>query len=250
MYNIDKLTLISGIDIPIPEIGVNIHQPTIKEIAYIGEKSFYEAAQTIIVDKKDFISGLENVSEEDKTVLLQMSNFEVFLKLLETQELLRVKVQTLLSLLFPDYTINIEERLIFLINPKTKHSAMIDTNNFDILQDVVIIILCLSSSDMREEFNPQGEKAREIVEKIKRGRAKAAQSKGETKKESSFLSRYISGLGIGTNALTINNILGLTLYQLLNQLERYSLYSQYDMAIKAKMAGAKDVEDVDWLKDI
>ena len=33
MYSIDSLTLISGIDVPIPEIGVNIHQPTIREIA-------------------------------------------------------------------------------------------------------------------------------------------------------------------------------------------------------------------------
>ena len=55
MYSIDSLTLISGIDVPIPEIGVNIHQPTIREIAYIGEKSFYEAAQTIIIQKEDFI---------------------------------------------------------------------------------------------------------------------------------------------------------------------------------------------------
>lgn len=250
MYNIDKLTLISGIDVPVPELGVNIHQPTIREIAYIGEKSFYEAAQTIIIEKKDFMGRLENVSEEDKIAISQMSNFEVFLKLIEINGFTKINVQSLLSLLFPNFSIAIEERFIMLVNPGLKQTVMLDSNNFEILQEIIATILCLHSGNTKEEFNPAGDRAREIAEKIKRGREKAARDKGEGNKQSSFLSKYISGLGIGTQTLNIHNILELTLYQLLNQIERYGLYTQYDMSIKAKMAGAKDVEDIDWLKDI
>lgn len=250
MYSIDSLTLISGIDVPIPEIGVNIHQPTIREIAYIGEKSFYEAAQTIIIQKEDFINGLENITQEDKTALSQMSNFEIFLKLIEANPLSSTKVQMLLSLLFPDFNSSIEERFIFLVNPKEQKNILINDNNFEILQEVITTILCLQSGNTKEEFNPQGDRAREIAEKIKRGRERAARLKGEKRQQSNFLSKYISGLGIGTNTLNIHNVLDLTLYQLLNQLERYGLYTQYNISIQAKMAGAKDVEDVDWLKDI
>ena len=250
MYSIDSLTLISGIDVPIPEIGVNIHQPTIREIAYIGEKSFYEAAQTIIIQKEDFINGLENIAQEDKIALSQMSNFEIFLKLVEANPLSSTKVQMLLSLLFPDFNSSIEGRFIFLVNPKEQKSILINDSTFEILQEVITTILCLQSGNTKEEFNPQGDRAREIAEKIKRGRERAARLKGEKKQQSSFLSKYISGLGIGTNTLNIHNVLDLTLYQLLNQLERYGLYTQYNISIQAKMAGAKDVEDVDWLKDI
>ena len=250
MYSIDSLTLISGIDVPIPEIGVNIHQPTIREIAYIGEKSFYEAAQTIIIQKEDFINRLENITQEDKTALSQMSNFEIFLKLVEANPLSNTKVQMLLSLLFPDFNSSIEERFIFLVNPKEQKNILINDNNFEILQEVITTILCLQSGNTKEEFNPQGDRAREIAEKIKRGRERAARLKGEKRQQSSFLSKYISGLGIGTNTLNIHNVLDLTLYKLLNQLERYGLYTQYNISIQAKMAGAKDVEDVDWLKDI
>lgn len=250
MYSIDSLTLISGIDVPIPEIGVNIHQPTIREIAYIGEKSFYEAAQTMIIQKEDFINGLENITQEDKIALSQMSNFEIFLKLVEANPLSSTKVQMLLSLLFPDFNSSIEERFIFLVNPKEQKSILINDSNFEILQEVITTILCLQSGNTKEEFNPQGDRAREIAEKIKRGRERAARLKGEKRQQSSFLSKYISGLGIGTNTLNIHNVLDLTLYQLLNQLERYGLYTQYNISIQAKMAGAKDVEDVDWLKDI
>lgn len=250
MYSIDSLTLISGIDVPIPEIGVNIHQPTIREIAYIGEKSFYEAAQTIIIQKEDFINGLENITQEDKTALSQMSNFEIFLKLVEANPLSNTKVQMLLSLLFPDFNSSIEERFIFLVNPKEQKNILINDSNFEILQEIITTILCLQSGNTKEEFNPQGDRAREIAEKIKRGRERAARLKGEKRQQSSFLSKYISGLGIGTNTLNIHNVLDLTIYQLLNQLERYGLYTQYNISIQAKMAGAKDVEDVDWLKDI
>ena len=250
MYSIDSLTLISGIDVPIPEIGVNIHQPTIREIAYIGEKSFYEAAQTIIIQKENFINGLENITQEDKTALSQMSNFEIFLKLVEANPLSSTKVQMLLSLLFPDFNSSIEERFIFLVNPKEQKNILINDSNFEILQEVITTILCLQSGNTKEEFNPQGDRAREIAEKIKRGRERAARLKGEKRQQSSFLSKYISGLGIGTNTLNIHNVLDLTLYQLLNQLERYGLYTQYNISIQAKIAGAEGVEDVDWLKDI
>ena len=250
MYSIDSLTLISGIDVPIPEIGVNIHQPTIREIAYIGEKSFYEAAQTVIIQKEDFINGLENITQEDKIALSQMSNFEIFLKLVEANPLSNTKVQMLLSLLFPDFNSSIEERFIFLVNPKEQKNILINDSSFEILQEVITTILCLQSGNTKEEFNPQGDRAREIAEKIKRGRERAARLKGEKRQQSNFLSKYISGLGIGTNTLNIHNVLDLTLYQLLNQLERYGLYTQYNISIQAKMAGAKDVEDVDWLKDI
>lgn len=251
MYNIDSLTLLAGVDFPIPEIKVNIHQPTIREIAYIGERNFYEAANTLVVKKEQYVSILENISEEDKNVLLKMSNFEVFLKLMNTENVSKVKVQMLLTLLFPMYHIQMEERFIFFTNTKdTKNTVVINETNFDILQEVVVTILCLYSGTAKEEFNPAGDRAKAIVEKIKRGRAKIAKLKGEAEESSSFLSKYISGLGVGTNSLNIHDVLDLTIYQLLNQLERFSLYTKYNASIQARMAGAKDVEDVDWLKDI
>jgi hypothetical protein len=33
-----RLALMTGIDIPISEINMSVHQPTLKEISYIGEQ--------------------------------------------------------------------------------------------------------------------------------------------------------------------------------------------------------------------
>lgn len=251
MYKIDKLTLISGIDIPIPELKVNIHQPTIREIAYIGEKSFYLSAQALIMTVENFlISNGESFSPEDKVALSNMSNFQLIMTMVGSDPLMRVNLLTLLTLLFPRCLIELEERFIMLIDSETKQTTLIDDNNFSVLQEIVTIVLCLNSSTTKEEFNPQGDRAAEIAEKIKRGRAKVAALNGEANKEANFLSKYISSLGIGTNTLNIKDVLDLTLYQLFDQMERFGLREAYNMSIQAKMAGAKEVEDVEWLKDI
>ena len=250
MYKIDGLTLLSGIDIPIPELKVNIHQPTIREIAYIGEGSFYQASTLFLLDKER-VALQEGMSDEDKAFLLSQSNFQVLMSILnqENAQQLKISILTLLTLLFPKHSIELEDRFI-LLSSQQGEISIVDENSFDLLQDIVRKILCLEGNS-DEEFNPAGEKAREIAEKIKRGRAKVAALKGEnSEQETSILSRYISGLSIGTNSLDINKLLDLTLYQLFDQLERYGLYTAHDISVKAKMAGAKDVEDVDWLKNI
>ena len=252
-HKIDKLSLIAGIDLPIPELGVSIHQPTIKDIAHIGESKFFSSAQIITKDVEDFLlDSSESLSEEDKVVISKMSNFQLIMTMSAQEPKVKLDVMLLLTLLFPSFMIEVEERFIMLVDSSgdKPRTIMIDDNNFSVLQDVVKIILCLNSSTQKEGFNPQGELAREIAEKIKKGRAKVAASKGETQKESTFLSKYISALGIATQSLNILQALDLTLYQLFDQIERFSLHEAYKISLQARLAGAKDVEDVDWLKDI
>lgn len=251
MSSVDKLTLISGIDVPIPELRLSIHQPSIREIAFIGEKDFYAAAEVLIMNSEKFINNSgDSLEEKDNVALSEMSEFQLFMMMVNSNSLIKVKVIMLFSLLFPKFIIEFEERFILLVNSGNKETTMLDDDNFSVLQEVAKVILCLNSGALSEEFNPQGERAKEIAEKIKRGREKAARLKGETKKESSFLSKYISSLGIGTNSLNILNVLDLTLYQLFDQMERFGLNESYKISIKAKLAGSKEVEDVDWLKDI
>lgn len=248
-YKIDKLTLLSGMDVPIPTLGLVIHQPTIKEISIVGEADFFMAAETLIMTTDIFLkNSVDTLSEEDKKDISGMSNFQLIMTMIGSQFLLKINFNTLLCILFPNYTINIEDR--FILFSKEKDTIIVDENNFSVLQQVVEKILCLSTVNQKEEFNPSGETARMIAEKIKKSREKVARLKGEHKKEASVLSRYISGLSIGTQSLDIFKLLNLTLYQLFDQIERFTLYEQYKISIQAKLAGAKEVENVDWLQDL
>ena len=46
-----RLALMAGIDIPIPECQIILHQPTIKEIAYLGESNFFTGVQCLCLQK-------------------------------------------------------------------------------------------------------------------------------------------------------------------------------------------------------
>ena len=46
-----RLALMSGVDIPIPQIQAVLHQPTIKEISYVGEKDFLTGVQCLSLQK-------------------------------------------------------------------------------------------------------------------------------------------------------------------------------------------------------
>ena len=67
---INELLLISGNDIPFPEAQLTIHQPTIHEIAYIGEENFYTGCEFLRLSK-------DNLSDEDKIHLENYSNFDI-----------------------------------------------------------------------------------------------------------------------------------------------------------------------------
>ena len=94
-----RLALMCGIDIPIPECQIVIHQPRIKEIAYIGEQDFFIGVQTLCIDKKTFI--------QDKALLESTNNFQIFMTIMSEKETVDKKesVQQLCTILFPDYKI-------------------------------------------------------------------------------------------------------------------------------------------------
>ena len=56
---LNELLLLSGNDIPFVEAEVAVHQPILKEIAYIGEENFYSGCGVLNFSK-------DNLSEEDR----------------------------------------------------------------------------------------------------------------------------------------------------------------------------------------
>ena len=74
---VDELRLAAGIDIPFVEAGLTLHQPSIKEIAYLGEENVLLGARILLVSKNDLTNAdnvnLDNVSNFDvKTTLSGM----------------------------------------------------------------------------------------------------------------------------------------------------------------------------------
>ena len=236
-----RLALMTGVDIPIPELQLVLHQPTIKEISMVGEQDFFIGIQMLCVKKEMYI--------QDESLLAQTSNFQIFMTMMNEKQVADKKrcVLQVLSLLLPNYQIVFTPRSMVL--KKGEEIVNIDEGNFENLQQVLIQQFCLQGSG-QEQFNPQSQKAREIAQKLMKARQKVAQLKSEEQSGSMF-GQYVSILTVGLGSMTINDCLSLTMYQLYDLVERYSLYINWDLDIRAKLAGSTDNKPVDnWMKQI
>lgn len=238
----NNLALMTGVDIPIPEFKVSIHQPTIKEISYIGEEGFFIAIQYLCIEKSMVI--------KDESLLSDLTNFQVFMTVLQDESNREGKryVEHLLTLLFPTYRVFFTPRALSL---QGEQPVTIDEKNFEILQNICKQIFCTSSAlgGSGQSFNPQGKRAQEIAEKLAAGRKKIAAEKGGNKSDT--LSRYLSILTVGINGMSLKDCMDLTLYQMFDLIERYSLYTNWDIDIRCRLAGGKpDDKPDDWMKNI
>ena len=237
-----RLALMCGTDIPVPECQIIIHQPSIKEIALIGESDFFSGIQCLCLNKSMFV--------KDESDLANTSNFQIFMTIMSEKEAADKKfaVQQVCTLLFPKYKVSFTPRSIMIIGGEAP--IMIDENNFEFLQAAITDICCLKTGPMDQQaFNPADAKAREIAEKLMRGRSRVAAQKGET--NISIFSQYLSIITVGLNSMSLQNAMDLTMFQLYDLVERYMLYINWDMDVRCRLAGGKPENQPDnWMKNI
>ena len=245
----DKLLLLSGNDIPFPSATINIHQLKIKEIAFLTESVFYKGCGTLTFDK-------EKLYSEDKVNLEGLTNFDIIMSIMTEKEDPRVRqqqvcVQMLFAMIFPEYKATFTKQGIVLVQEGDNQMHIINKNNFDEFVNIIKEIFCMHGGNAQsEDFNPANDRAREIAEKLRKGREKAAAAKGESTAEVSILSRYVSILAVG-NHKDINDLMEYTVYQLYDEFGRYELKMSNDFYFQAKLAGAEGLTEVDnWMKDI
>ena len=236
-----KLALITGVDIPVPELQLAIHQPTIKEISMVGETDFFMGIQLLCIKKE--------LCVQDESLLADTTNFQIFMTMMHDQQMADKKASVLqvFSLLFPQSQVIFSPRSIILKNEEI--DIIIDEGNFEILQEILAQQFCLHGSG-QEQFNPEGEKATEIARKLMNARKRIAEIKAK-EGEGSVFTQYVSALVVGLGSLNMVDAINLTMYQLYDLVERYSLYLNWDIDIRSRMAGAKADKPVEnWMKPI
>ena len=237
-----RLALMCGIDYPVPECQLVIHQPKISEIAYIGEADFFTGIQCLCLNKSMFV--------KDESLLANTNNFQIFMTIMSEKETADKKfaVQQVCTLLFPKYKVLMTPRTVLLNGEDS--SIQIDEQNFEYLQEAITNICCLKTGPMdQHSFNPANQKAREIAEKLMRGRQRVAAEKGTN--NTSIFSQYLSMLTVGLGSMSLQDTMNLTMFQLYDLVERYMLYINWDMDVRCRLAGGKPEGQPDnWMKNI
>lgn len=241
MEIINELLLLSGNDIPFRMGRCSVHQPQIKEIAYIGEENFQIGSRFLLFDKDNL--------EMDKSGLEDKSNFEIFMSVMNSAESAKHKTDAImvLTLMFPNAKVKIDKDKILL--QLENFESSINELNFEEFQDIVRQMFCLNNISGDGQYNPADALAKGIAEKFKKRQQKLAEQKGEEPKINLF-SRYVSILAVGLQK-DMNELMQYTVYQLTDEFTRFKLKQDFDIYVKAKMAGAKDMEEVkNWMEDI
>lgn len=208
----------------------------------IGESDFFVGVQCLTLNKSMFV--------EDKDVLVNTNNFQIFMKIMSEKEAKDKKVSTqqVLALLFPEYKVLFTPRS--LLFQKDGENLIIDDTNFENLQDILRLIFCSNSSNTQQAFNPANDAAREIAQKLMRGRERVAAQKNEGGNTSIF-SQYLSILTVGLQSMSLQNLMDLTMFQLYDLVERYHLYINWDIDIRSRLAGGKpDSSPDNWMKNL
>lgn len=231
------LLLLSGNDLPFAEAQITIHQPKLREIALIGEECFFTGCEMLKFSKNI-------LSEEDKSHLEDQTNFDILIAILREQNAVMQKnrncVIMVLALMFPDYTVTLEKDCIKLCRENEEHK--IDNTNFERFKQIIEKAFSYDSGENKSDFNPSGDLASKIADKLKKRHNKLAENKPEKKVD--ILSRYTSILAVGQKK-DINDMFNYTVYQLFDEFKRFELKTSHDMYVQAKMAGAQDLKEVE-----
>ena len=244
----NNLALLTGADIPFEEGKLLIHQPTLKEIAIIGEDDFFIGCGLLTISKNI-------LSSQDKIDLDKINDFNIFMSIINGTMGIDKNLQknidcafNVLYLLFPTLDIKAEKDKLII------GEGYIDKTNFSKFKNILKTIFNLSfkDSEVQKDYKPATNKAQQIAEKLKKRHQDIIARSGVAAngKEVRIFGRYMSIISV-YNGISFKDLEQYTVFQLYDIFKRVQLKIAYDMAIQAKLAGAKDVKNPDdWMKDI
>lgn len=241
----NRLQLMTKDDIPFPEGGLIITQPSIKDIGYIGEENFYRGCSFLTIPEK-----------QDKNDLDKMTNFEILMTTMNTKKNLetqQIKIQTLmvLSLLFPNYRISYAKDKILFEDVENDKTGEINQKNFISFQEIVKTMFLFNDDSDGTNYKPIGPLGEKIAAQLEKRKKTLAKIKnGNIEKEINILSSQVSIIALGYH-LDINTVIQYSVYQLDDQYMRLLAHENYESYVRSRLAGAKDIPEVEyWMKDL
>ena len=233
----NKLLLYTGCDVPFYD-DFTLHQPRLGEISAVTDDTdFMRICRMCCIKAEDFEKDLMQASGEEK----QLTNYQIFLGLLldprtsiEDKDLIYKVMQ-----LFFKGSFSITKAGLMLTKDEDKFLTF-DDEKFLKFQSIIKQVTGLNKLYEDEtDFNPVGEKAKEIAEKLKKSRKRVAELKAKEGKKTSFLGNYMTILIVGCH-LSIDALNQMTIPQIIMSAERFMNYYNFEIDFRCRMVGGGD----------
>lgn len=246
-----KLPLLAGEKIYIGDIS--IEPLKLRDIAKVGYNKYmnslgimlqeFESLLDISKIPEDYLKEIKN-NMSPLDLIFESKNHVLILSLIDSLKFL-FKADKITYrendgvVLLYEIPLTEEEKLIEDIEIKY-NEKYINKDNYSYIVDVLKLQNGLMQVE-EKKYNPADEKAREIMEKIKRGQEIAKKNK---KKDGDLdLQDIISAVAGKSNNLNILDIWDLTVYQLYDHFQRLEMVDGYGISMNAMMHGA-DIKNV------
>ena len=249
---VPKLLLETKADIPFVEAQLQIYQPSIREISYMGEQNFFTAITSLTKNYQALLLNQDNFNSEE------ISNFEILMSIIsekiESSKLVFSAILQLFGLIFPGYKIIFIPRSILLQKEDNQEEQphIIDRNNFDIFSQIIYETFGVAGlGNVEKDYNPAGDRARAIAEKLRKRNEIIAKKRGQNDSDTfSLFGRYIEILAVGEQK-DKNDLAQYSPYQIMEEFQRFQLKQTFDYTMQAKMAGGSNIKDAkDWMSEI
>ncbi len=235
---LEELQLLRGD--PIEVQGIKIYQPTIGDITNLTVKVYEESLSLVLIKR----AHLDKIFEQfDNPELDKLSNFELLLLLVKISPEFLIVLENACKLFFHTQQIEIDIENGQLILGLQDEIKLVDKDLFVQLSDVIKVQNNLLKP---EEImgQPSSAKAREILEKMQRARAKveeikAKQRAAQGESDSVQLHDLIMGVVFEVNGLTPYNIWDLPVYAMYKYFSKSQKREEYRLNIEKALAGVK-----------
>ena len=239
-YSGDIALYLSGEQVAIPECGIFITPPTVRQIAQYGENKFFEAMS--LVTKLDEI--VLEIKQGDPR-LSKYDNFQILMMILQDQEEMEEVFISFFDLVCPGFVLSFEEKSIaFTTEGNPYPNGRLHSYNYDVFKKTMSELF-LPQDVQNEQYNPANEAAAKIAEKLKKAKEQIKNSRkldGEDK--TSIIALYVSTIAVGM-CLDINTVYNYTIFQIYDVYNRYWLKTKYDMYMKIATTPMMDTSSME-----
>lgn len=254
-----SLSLLAGSPFPLPGFGLALTQPSVKEISFMGEVSFYHSLAILNTSKDKYQEQMEKTYADKpeeleflREKLMFLTDYSLTLELLESNPEMKMNFQSLLYLIVPNMSkCFMDDRTMILTIRDGEKPRQIIVNDelFKELRDGIEKMF-QSDSINKNDFNPVNDKAAQIAEKIRKRRSIVAHETGKDGQKTSALATAVSIISTA-DGIPLHEVLEYTVPQLFFQLERSKKYNEYKTQITlGAFSGLKDVEISEWMETI
>lgn len=270
----DTLTKVAGIDFYFTPFSTMIHQPSIKEIALLGEQNFFDALSILEGSSSDFfIKQILKTTPSEEIGAIQAelnytitSDLDVFYRYClgkREQQIMKsffyLIFESLRNINFVQIgntkmLIQFSFHDCFSKEADQIQTITLDNKGFDELKDTISDMFSYETIENKEaKLNPAGEMAKKIAEKMAAAaerRAKIYGHNNKSKDTESIISTMVSILAT-SDGILLTEILKLTFPQVLIQLNRTQLLQQYHTQITLGAFGGLDANDLaNWQESV